>query len=242
MAAASACASAPLKVTGTASYRERIAMPPEAVFEATLQDVSRADAAAEVIGRATLSPAGQPPYRFEIEVDPARIDEARSYSVRATITIDGRLVFTSDVVTPVLTRGHGSEVELPMRHVAGRADAGAQPASLERTTWMLVEIDGAPPPAEAKERPVQLQLDAGTRRASGFAGVNQVAGGFEHDGERLRFSHMATTLRAGPPELMQLEAAVLRALDATRSQRISSDGLVLCDESGRSLARFVVAP
>lgn len=30
---------------GTASYRERIALPPDAVFEAELQDVSRADAA-----------------------------------------------------------------------------------------------------------------------------------------------------------------------------------------------------
>src|SRR3990172_1248087 len=36
-------------VTGTASYRERIALPPDAVFEATLEDVSRADAPAEVI-------------------------------------------------------------------------------------------------------------------------------------------------------------------------------------------------
>jgi hypothetical protein len=38
-------------VKGTASYRERMALPPGAVLEATLEDVSRADAAAEVIGR-----------------------------------------------------------------------------------------------------------------------------------------------------------------------------------------------
>lgn len=30
-------------ITGTATYRERIALPANAVFEATLEDVSRAD-------------------------------------------------------------------------------------------------------------------------------------------------------------------------------------------------------
>jgi len=34
-------------VRGTATYRERMALPPGAVLEATLEDVSRADAAAE---------------------------------------------------------------------------------------------------------------------------------------------------------------------------------------------------
>jgi uncharacterized lipoprotein YbaY len=53
-------------ITGTALYRERIALPPGAVFEATLEDISRADAPAEILGRARLEPAGQPPFRFEI--------------------------------------------------------------------------------------------------------------------------------------------------------------------------------
>ena len=41
-------------LTGTATYRERIALPPGAVFEATLEDVSRADAPAEVLGRTQM--------------------------------------------------------------------------------------------------------------------------------------------------------------------------------------------
>ena len=31
------------QVQGTATYRERMALPPDAVFEATLEDVSKAD-------------------------------------------------------------------------------------------------------------------------------------------------------------------------------------------------------
>ncbi len=54
---------------GTAAYRERIALPADAVFKAQLQDISRADAPATVLGRSTLVLAGQPPLRFEIAYD-----------------------------------------------------------------------------------------------------------------------------------------------------------------------------
>jgi putative lipoprotein len=53
-------------VTGTATYRERIAPPPDAIFEATLEDVSRADTPADVIGRTRLEKPGQPPFQFSI--------------------------------------------------------------------------------------------------------------------------------------------------------------------------------
>ncbi len=51
------------KVTVTASFRERIALAPGAVFVATLEDVSRADAKAEVLGEVRIDDAGNPPYR-----------------------------------------------------------------------------------------------------------------------------------------------------------------------------------
>jgi putative lipoprotein len=46
---AAGCASrAPAQVKGTANYRERMALPPGAVFEATLEEVSKADAPSEI--------------------------------------------------------------------------------------------------------------------------------------------------------------------------------------------------
>jgi putative lipoprotein len=47
-----------------------MALPPGAVLEATLEDVSRADAAAEVIGQARVEEPGNPPIPFEIRYDP----------------------------------------------------------------------------------------------------------------------------------------------------------------------------
>lgn len=102
------------QVTGTATYRERIAMPPGAVFEAVIEDISRADAPAEVIGRTVIEDAPNPPIPFAIDYDPAGIDAAHSYSVRATIRVDDRLLFTTDTVAPVITRGAPTEVELLM--------------------------------------------------------------------------------------------------------------------------------
>lgn len=61
------------QVNGTATFRERIGMRRDAVFEAFLEDVSRADAPAEVIGRVRLERPGNPPIPFEITYDPARI-------------------------------------------------------------------------------------------------------------------------------------------------------------------------
>ena len=40
-------------IEGTATYRERMALPKGAVFEATLEDVSRADAPAVVVATST---------------------------------------------------------------------------------------------------------------------------------------------------------------------------------------------
>lgn len=112
------------QVKGTATYRERIALPPNAVFEATLEDVSRADAPADVIGRARIERPGNPPISFEIPYDSSRIDPRRQYAVRARILVDDRLMFTTDQSYPVLTGGHGKDVSLLLRRSSGSASTG----------------------------------------------------------------------------------------------------------------------
>jgi uncharacterized lipoprotein YbaY len=91
------------KVKGTATYRERVALPPNAIFEAILQDVSRADAPAVVIGRARIAHPGNPPIPFEITYDRSLVDPSHHYDVRARILMDGKLLFTTDKSYTVLT-------------------------------------------------------------------------------------------------------------------------------------------
>ncbi|HEX6628635.1 MAG TPA: META domain-containing protein, partial [Gemmatimonadaceae bacterium] len=51
-------------IRGTATYRERVALPRQAVFEATLEDVSRAGAASELIARVRNEQPGNVPIAF----------------------------------------------------------------------------------------------------------------------------------------------------------------------------------
>ncbi len=117
LAVAAAPAPETSAITGTASYRERIAVPRSAVFEATLEDVSRADAPATVVARQRLSPAGSPPYTVRIPYNPARIQASRRYVVRATLWAGSTMRWTTDTVVPVLTRGAGTTVELRLERV-----------------------------------------------------------------------------------------------------------------------------
>ena len=137
-------------VAGTALYRERIALPPGAVFEAVLEDVSLADAPADVISSVRQEDAGNPPYTFELPFDPARIVPSRRYAVRARITQAGRLVFTSDEVHPVITDGHPTTVQIVMKRVATAAarTTTARPGELFATlpatftgTWPCADCD-----------------------------------------------------------------------------------------------------
>ena len=117
------------QVQGTATYRERLALPPDAVFEATLEDVSKADAPSEVLGRARIERPSNPPIRFEITYDPSRINPSHRYAVRARILVGGEPFFITDRSYPVLTGGQGNEVALLLRRAgsSGPVGGGAGP-------------------------------------------------------------------------------------------------------------------
>jgi uncharacterized lipoprotein YbaY/heat shock protein HslJ len=121
LALASAMADELPVVSGTATYRERIALPPSAVLEATLEEVSRADAPAEVIGRYAAGPAGQVPIPFAIPYDPARILPGRRYVVRARILVDDRPLFATTAAQLVLAPGAPDRPALVLQRVGGAA-------------------------------------------------------------------------------------------------------------------------
>ena len=155
-------------VKGTAIYRERMALPPTAVFEATLEDISRADAPAQVLGSVRIENPGAPPFHFEIGYDPGRVQQNHSYAVRARISSQGRLLFTTDQVYPVLTRGHGTQIELLLRRSGGDA-APAQLPSLQLPATFAGEL----PCADCPGQRVVLTLfpDRSYRLSRSYLGV-----------------------------------------------------------------------
>lgn len=125
----SACstASAPgmASVSGTATYRERIALPPDASFEARIEDVSRADTAATVIASTRIESPGNPPFRFTIDYDPGKLAPQGRYAVRARVLLGDQLMFTSDTYTPLPPAG----TDLPGEILMVRARPAAAPAA-----------------------------------------------------------------------------------------------------------------
>ncbi|MBA3725559.1 MAG: YbaY family lipoprotein [Armatimonadetes bacterium] len=112
-------------VTGTATYRERIAMPPNAELTVRLEDVPRAGAPAELIAESkTRFGDKQVPIPFTLPYDAARILPGRRYAIRATIGVDGQMKFTSTRSYPVLTNGAPNRVEMLMEMVRPGGEAG----------------------------------------------------------------------------------------------------------------------
>ena len=101
-------------ITGSVTYRERIAMPPGVTLEVRLEDVSLMDASAKIISEVTMNQAGNPPYNIIIPYNPDAIKDGRRYAVRAGLRMDGRLLFTTDTHTPVLSDGAGTDVSITM--------------------------------------------------------------------------------------------------------------------------------
>ena len=101
-------------ITGTASYRARVTMPAAAIFEATLEDISRADAPAVVMASVRMERLDPPPFRFRIPYDPAKIVPGHRYVVRARITLNEVLRFTTDTAYPVLGPDGNKHVKLEM--------------------------------------------------------------------------------------------------------------------------------
>lgn len=91
-------------ITGNLAYRERIALPEDAVISVTLEDVSLADKAAEIIATDSFVAGGkQVPFAFKLDYDANQINPKRSYTVRAKIAVNGKLRFTTDTNYAVIT-------------------------------------------------------------------------------------------------------------------------------------------
>lgn len=94
-------------VTGSVTYRERIALPPGAVLTVSVEDVSRADAPATTLARTAVTVDGQVPVPFSVAIDAADIDPRARVAVRARLRSSVG-TWVSDTHHPVDFHGAGS--------------------------------------------------------------------------------------------------------------------------------------
>lgn len=231
-------------IDGTATYRERIDLPPNAVFEAALQDTTRADAPAVVLGRHLIEPVRRMPLEFSIPYDPQQLRPQGRYAVSGQITVDGQLWFATDTHNAVLRSAKDTRVDLLLHRVEPHPLAAAPGAvPLLQTDWKLVQVRNDPVPAAAvREQEAHLVFQADPPRVSGSGGCNRFAGTYALDGDKLALRGVASTkmacLGGG-----QLESRFLSALGEVTHYRIQGARLVLFNGTGAPVLHFeAVAP
>ncbi len=112
---------APARVTGTALYLQRIALPPTAVLTVQLVDISRQDAPATVIATQTIPTSGQaPPYAFALVYDTTAISPNLTYAVQARIEDGGQLLFRTTQAYLVITQGRPTVIDVTLTQVTGQ--------------------------------------------------------------------------------------------------------------------------
>ena len=115
-------------VSGTVTYRERMALSPDATVEVWIVDTSPGIGTMAILTQTTVAAEGrQVPLPFELHVDPSRVEQRRAYGLKAVIRAGGQMLFANADPVPVLTLGHPSLVALTLARVPQDALAGARP-------------------------------------------------------------------------------------------------------------------
>ncbi len=97
-------------MSGTILLPESSTLPEDALITVELQDTSRADVPAEVLGEQVITGVTHSSIPFTVAYDPSQIQSNHSYSISVRITdVDGNLLFINDTNIPVITRGNPTE-------------------------------------------------------------------------------------------------------------------------------------
>ena len=229
-------------ISGNVWYREKIMPPPGLQVHVTLEDVSKMDVKSEVISETIFKPEGAPPWPYELDYDTTQIKDGHSYSLRARVEAEGKLIFISTQSIAPFEGAARGDVDIMVSSVAAtkqaaKASMGAE-ASLENTYWKLTSIGGKPAQIGAGDKEINLILSAPDKLVKGYSGCNTFRGVYEVGEESLEFLKMASTNKACIKGAAQ-EQAFLSALTNTAAFRIGGENLSLYDASGRLLAEFV---
>ncbi len=110
--------SAPQVIRGTVTYRERIALPPDASLSILLNDVSAASTDRNMVTK-VITPHQQVPIPFTLPYTLRLINPKHHYAVTAVIRIGGKVRWISLHGYPVITYGHPRQVAILLHQVAG---------------------------------------------------------------------------------------------------------------------------
>ncbi len=225
-------------------YRDRSMLPPDAEVQVQLQDVSRADAMATVMETVSMPAKKGPPYKLDVTYRPDQIVKKNRYALRATITRNDVLLYTStEYIDPFAGNG---PIEIMVERVPQTVSTKPQQtiASPEDAIWQLVKLGGGEVGAGAAGKPLSLQFNGSAQQVSGFSGCNNFSGSYEltemtPSSGNLSMGPLAATRKACV-EGMGQEQGYLDTLGTTDAYQLDGDKMVLLSQ-GSVVAEFKTA-
>ena len=232
-----------LTFSGDVTYRERIALPPDAELWITL--VTLPDARVIVGAAANVASPAKVPLHFTLNVRSDVIVPGGSYGITAEIRSAGRTMFrnwqpvpvdltTPDAIAVLVSFSPEPPHEAPLQ-VLPPAETGNP---LLDSFWSVTSIGGEPTLSETR---VSLAF-APDQSAGGNGGCNNYFSEASFDDTPLSFSPIAGTRMACAPDVMAQEAEFFAALEATAGYELAGDTLQLLDAAGVPLIGLVRAP
>jgi len=226
-------------LNGSVTYRERIALPPDAMLHVTLV---RREALTPVAGASASIPAkGAVPIAFSLNIHSGIDPFDGSYAVLAEISAGGQVLFRNPVAVPVPDAAAGP-VSILLNHAPRPAPAPAPlpdlplPDFLE-VEWTVTSVGGRP---VTGPRPLTLSI-AADHRAGGSGGCNSFFTEAAIAGNTIAFGPPAATRMACEPAIMEQEFAYFAALGAIAAYEHDGQGLRLLDAAGIPLIGLVRA-
>ncbi|MCA9229126.1 MAG: YbaY family lipoprotein [Planctomycetales bacterium] len=120
-------------LTGTITYRDRTALPRDAVATVELREVLRADLQPITIARQTITSATRVPIPFKLEFDPSEVNSSRNYVISARIESGGRQIYAMRQDLPVLGGKSPGDLQLLVESTAS-FPGGSAPSRNEQLT------------------------------------------------------------------------------------------------------------
>ncbi len=218
------------EVSGTVSYRERMALPAGSEIRVTLSSYSLRGGQKQIAQYQSVTGGKQVPIAFQFSYPMLPTTRDTSLGVIAEIWYDGRIQFQSPKAQMITGQ------KTSMNLMVTRAMA---PTTFIGKNWELMELNGEK--VQTSGRVPTLMLDKDGKTLFGFGGVNRFSGEYSYAAPSLQLDPGAMTMMAGPQEQMELETRFLQALMSVNRSALFEGELQLL-RGTKVIARFRLAP
>lgn len=222
----------------TVTFRERIALPPDAHLDVQLLDISREGAGTQRIASQHFAMTSVP-MTVGLNFDSRLIKDSNTYVVTATIWSGNQRLFHTDSPQAVLRGTEPNAVEIMLGMIAENPEVGAIPRTIKGIEWAVTEVFGTP---WSNDDPATLVIDP-EANVSAFGGCNRFRGqALLSDGSLFFSANFAGTMMACPDPVEDRERRFLNALAQVAGYVRYGAGLVMTDAKGNAILHFMERP